>query len=247
VVYTCGVVIAERSAEVVRYVTSLADRLGPGAALPGERELAATCGVSRMTVRHALDDLAHRRVVERRHGAGTFVRRPSAAQPLSATSFHEDMARRGYVGSSRLLSSTTAVADTVLAAQLEMPGGEGVLVVRRLRLADDEPMALETLHVPAARVPGLTGADLAGDASYYGVLRERYGRRVTTGRQTVAPAVLGADDAALLGVTAGAPALRFVRVSRDQDGQVVELVDALYRGDRYLIEIDIQPPRGSSR
>ena len=234
--------VAERSAEVVRYVTSLAGELGPGAALPGKREIAVTCGVSRMTVRHALDDLAARRLIERRHGAGTFVRRPSAAQPLTATSFREDMARRGFVASSLLLSSTTTVADTALASQLEMAGGERVLVVRRLRLADGAPMALEILHVPAARVPGLSGDDLAGDASFYEVLRTRYGRRVTTGRQTVAPVVLSAPDARRLDVAAGVPALRFERISRDQDGEVVELVDALYRGDRYLIEIDIQPP-----
>ena len=55
----------------------LAERLGPGALLPGERDLARTCGVSRMTVRRALDELEDRRIVERRHGAGTFVRRPT--------------------------------------------------------------------------------------------------------------------------------------------------------------------------
>lgn len=242
-----GVPVAERSGEVVRFVSDLAGRLGPGAALPGERELAATCGVSRMTVRRALDELETRRLVERRHGAGTFVRVPAAAQPLTATSFREDMLRRGLEPSSRLLDARTTVADTALAARLEMPGGEAVLVVRRLRLADAEPMALETLHVPAARVPGLVGADLDGDASWYALLRERFGRRVTSGRQTVAPVVLTAGDAARLGTEPGAPALRFVRVSRDQDGEVVELVHALYRGDRYLIELDIRPPREGHR
>ena len=247
VVYTCHVPVAERSGEVVRYVRDLAHRLGPGAALPGERELATTCGVSRMTVRRALDELEDRRLVERRHGAGTFVRRPAAAQPLTATSFREDMARRGFTPSSRLLDARTTVADAGLAARLETPVGEPVLVVRRLRLADDEPMALETLHVPSARVPDLDGADLAGDASYYALLRERYGRRVTTGRQTVSPVVLAAADADLLGAATGAPALRFLRLSRDQAGEVVELVDALYRGDRYLIELDLRPPREDAR
>lgn len=238
---------AERSGEVVRFVHDLADRLGPGAALPGERELATTCGVSRMTVRRALDELEARRLVERRHGAGTFVRRPAAAQPLTATSFREDMTRRGLTPSSRLLDARTTAADPALATPLEIPAGDEVLVVRRLRLADDEPMALETLHVPAARVPGLTGADLDGDASWYALLRERFDRRVTTGRQTVAPVVLTADDATLLGAEVGAPALRFVQVSRDQHGEVVELVHALYRGDRYLIELDIRPPREGHR
>ncbi len=226
----------------------LAERLGPGAVLPGERDLARTCGVSRMTVRRALEELEERRIVERRHGAGTFVRRPTLAQPLTATSFHEDMRRRGYAPSSRLVGTGTEAADARLAEQLEIAVGDPVLVVRRLRLADGEPMALEDLHVPGERAPGLHGDDLDGDVSFYRLLRERYGRQVRSGHQTVAPAVLRADDARLLDVASGAAALRFVRVSRDQHGDVVELVDALYRGDRYLIEVDLKPPaRDSTR
>lgn len=228
------------------YVRELAEQLGPGAMLPGERELASSCGVSRMTVRRALDELEARRIVERRHGAGTFVRRPAAAQPLMATSFHEDMRRRGLRASSRLVGDTTEYATVDLASRLEIAEGDPVLVIRRLRLADDEPIALETLHVPADRVPGLVGADLAA-GSYYAVLRERYGRRVASGRQSVAPVVVEADDAGLLGIAPGTAAFRFLRISRDHQGEVVELVDALYRADRYLIEIDILPPSEGRR
>ncbi|GAB2456082.1 GntR family transcriptional regulator [Jatrophihabitans fulvus] len=198
-----------------------------------------------MTVRRALDELEARRVVERRHGAGTFVRRPSAAQPLMATSFHEDMRRRGYAPASRLVEVTTTTAAR-LADQLEIAPDGPVLVVRRLRLADGDPIALETLHVPLERTPGLTGDDLA-EGSYYALLRERFGRRVAKGRQTVAPVVVAADDAALLGVDAGTPAFRFVRISRDHRGDVVEHVDAVYRADRYLIEVDILPPTEGRR
>jgi GntR family transcriptional regulator len=223
-------------------VAALCADLGPGAMLPGERELSGRFGVSRATVRKALEELMARRVVERRHGAGTFVRRPAVAQPLMATSFGDDMRRRGLTPSSRLLWSDTVVADTELAGQLEMSGGEPVLRVCRVRLADDEPMTLETLHVPAARVPGLRGDDLAGSVSYYDVLVQRFDRRIRTGTQSVAPVVLGREEARLLGVTPGAAALRFVRTSRDQHGEVVERVESFARGDRYLIEMDIMPP-----
>jgi GntR family transcriptional regulator len=223
-------------------VAALCDDLGPGAMLPGERELSSRFGVSRATVRKALEELMARRIVERRHGAGTFVRRPAVAQPLMATSFGDDMRRRGLVPSSKLLWWDTVVADTELAAHLEMPGGEPVLRVCRVRLADDEPMTLETLHVPAARVPGLRGEDLEGTASYYDTLATRFGRRIRTGTQSVAPVVLGREEAGLLGVGAGDPALRFVRTSRDQYGEVVERVESVARGDRYLIEMDIMPP-----
>jgi GntR family transcriptional regulator len=235
-------VAARRSTEVSARVAALCAELGPGAMLPGERELSGRFGVSRATVRKALEELMARRVIERRHGAGTFVRRPAEAQPLMATSFGDDMRRRGLEPSSRLLWWDTVVADTELAGRLEMPGGEAVLRVCRVRLADGEPMTLETLHAPAARVPGLTGEDLEGAASYYDVLATRFGRRIRTGTQSVAPVVLGAGEADLLGVAPGAAALRFVRTSRDQHGEVVERVESLARGDRYLIEMDIMPP-----
>lgn len=105
-------------------------------------------------------------------------------------------------------------------------------------------MTLETLHVPTARVPGLTGDDLDGDASYYDVLAKRYDRHLTAGRQSVVPVVLTGVDAQLLAVPPGSPALRFVRTSRDDRGDVVERVESFARGDRYLIEVDILPPGG---
>ena len=194
-----------------------------------------------MTLRRALDELEARRVVERRHGAGTFVRRPAVAQPLMATSFHEDMVRRGYRPSSTIVDDVIEQADADLAARLEIGEGDPVLVVRRLRSADDEPIALETLHVPAARAPGLSADDLV-TGSFYVLLRERFGRRVARGRQTVAPVVPSDADAALLEIDSGTAAFRFVRVSRDHGGEVVELVDAIYRADRYLIEMDLVPP-----
>ncbi|MCU1650206.1 MAG: GntR family transcriptional regulator [Pseudonocardia sp.] len=236
-----------RTVAVEAHVEALCLERGPGAVLPGERELAQRCGVSRMTVRHALEHLMARRLVERRHGAGTFVRRPAPAQPLMATSFRDDMHRRGLSPSSRLLWWDTVVADLELAEHLEMPGGERVLRVCRVRLADDEPMTLETLHAPCARVPGLTGDDLAGNVSYYDILATRYGRHIASGKQSVAPVVLAEREAGLLGVPAGRPALRFVRISRDQCGDVVERVESVARGDRYLIEVDIIPPARTLR
>jgi GntR family transcriptional regulator len=116
-----------------------------------------------------------------------------------------------------------------------------VLFVRRLRLADDEPMALEELHVPATVAPGLTGADLEG-RSFYELLDQRFGNPVVSGTQTVEPALAGAEEAELLGIPAGAPVFLFERTSRVRGGGVAEFVRSVYRGDRYRIVVDIFPP-----
>ena len=224
----------------------LCRELGPGALLPGERDLAERCGVSRSTVRLALAELTSRRVVERRHGAGTYARRTAPAQPLDALSFHDDMARRGSGPSSGLLWCDEVAADDDLAAHLEIRLGDPVRRFARLRLADGEPMARELLHVPTRVVPGIAGSDLDGEASWYALLESRYGRRVVDGVQTVEPVLVEGEDAALLGVPSGRAGWRFLRTSRDERGTVVERVDALVRGDRYLIEVEIVRPRRRS-
>jgi GntR family transcriptional regulator len=236
-------VLETRTAHVEATVERLCRELGPGALLPGERDLAARCGVSRSTVRLALAELTSRRVVERRHGAGTYVRRTAPAQPLDALSFHDDMARRGLRPSSRMLWCDEITADADLAAHLEVPAGTAVRRFARLRLADGEPMARELLHVPTRLVPGLAGAELDGDASWYALLESRYGRRVVDGVQTVEPVLVEGGDAALLGIGSGRAGWRFLRTSRDERGTVVERVDALVRADRYLVEIEITRPR----
>ena len=236
-----------RTAHVEATVERLCRELGPGALLPGERDLAQRCGVARSTVRLALAELTSRRVVERRHGAGTYARRTAPAQPLDALSFHDDMLRRGLLPSSRVLWCDEVAADEDLAGHLEMPVGDPVRRVARLRLADGEPMARELLHVPIRVVPGLRGSDLDGAASWYALLESRYGRRVADGVQTVEPVLVEGDDADLLGVPPGRAAWRFLRTARDESGTVVERVDALVRGDRYLIEVEIARPRPHPR
>lgn len=228
--------VPTRAEDVERHVLELVAALGPGAPLPAERDLAQACGVSRVTVRHALDTLDRRRIVERRHGAGTFVRRPAAAQPLLATSFHDDMRRRGLTPSSRVLDERVLPADDTLVARLRIAPGDPVLLLRRLRLADGEPMALETLHVPLGRVPGLTPTDV--DDGFYAALRKR-GVDVVAGTQSAAPVVLPGVEATLLGVPPGSAAWHFVRISRTRHYEIVEYRDSLFRADRYLVETEV--------
>jgi GntR family transcriptional regulator len=218
-------------------VLDLIQRLGIGTAIPSERQLSADLGVSRLTVRAALDDLSREGYLVRRRGSGTYVQQPKISQELTMTSFSEDMRHRGMVPGSRTVTMSTTLAGARLGRLLNLSPSEQVLVIKRLRLADGEPMAIETLHIPEALVPGLTPKALSG--SFYELMAERYGVVIASGTQAIEPTVTNEEESAALGVPLHSPAFLFERTSRDQSGRTVEFVQSVYRGDRYRIVTEL--------
>ena len=118
-------------------VQALIEELDTGAAIPSERQLSADLGVSRLTVRAALDELVRDGHLVRRRGSGTFVSEPKIAQELTMTSFTEDMERRGLRPQSRTLHLDVVSAGAQLGRLLHVSPSEQVVVAKRLRLADD--------------------------------------------------------------------------------------------------------------
>jgi len=220
-----------------QHVLDLIEQLGVGAAIPSERQLSADLGVSRLTLRAALDDLAREGYLVRRRGSGTYVQQPKIAQELTITSFSDDMRRRGMAPGSRTLSMSTILAGARLGRSLNVSPSEQIVVVKRLRLADGESMAIETLHIPEALVPGLTPKALTG--SFYDLLRDRYGVRIAEGIQAIEPTVTNEEESEVLGVPLHSPAFLFERTSRDDSGRTVEFVQSVYRGDRYRIVTEL--------
>jgi GntR family transcriptional regulator len=229
-------------------VLELIEALGIGEAIPSERQLTADLGVSRLTVRAALDELVRDGYLIRRRGSGTFVSEPKIAQELTMTSFTEDMQRRGMRPASRTLELKVVPAGAQLGRLLHVSPSEPVMVAKRLRLADHETMAIETLHVRESLVPGLTAADLQ-EHSFYELLEHRYSTSVAGGVQTIEPTVTDVEESEALGVPLHSPAFLFERVSRDSSGEVVEFVRSIYRGDRYRIVTDLstQPEARDAR
>jgi GntR family transcriptional regulator len=219
-------------------VLDLIEGLGVGEAIPSERQLSADLGVSRLTLRAALDELAREGYVVRRRGSGTFVSEPKIAQELTMTSFTEDMRRRGMEPGSRTLSLEIVPAGARLGRFLHVSPSEPIVVAKRLRLADGETMAIETLHVREALVPGLTRRDLEGQ-SFYELLRERYGIVIEGGAQTIEPTVTNEEESEALGVPLHSPAFLFERVTHSKKGEIVEFVHSIYRGDRYRLVTDL--------
>ena len=214
----------------------------------GMSQLSADLGVSRLTVRAALDELVRDGFLVRRRGAGTFVSEPKIAQELTMTSFTEDMERRGLRPESRTLELGVVTAGAQLGRLLHVSPYEPVMVAKRLRLADGETMAIETVHVRESLVPGLTAADLE-EHSFYELLRDRYGTTVAGGVQTIEPTVTDTDESEALGVPLHSPAFLFERVSEGMAGDVIEFVRSIYRGDRYRIVTDLstQPEARDAR
>jgi GntR family transcriptional regulator len=223
-------------------VLDLIESVKVGQPIPAERQLAIDLGVSRLTLRAALDELVRDGYLDRRHGSGTYVTEPKIAQPLTLTSFSEDMRRRGMTPGSRTLELTSTVAGARLAHRLEVSPEARLIRVKRLRLADTKPMAMEVLHVPEVLVPGLTRADFE-DHSFYELLRERYGITIASGTQSIEPTVTNEEESEVLGVPLHTPAFLFERTTVSESGRIVEFVRSIYRGDRYRLVAELVPQR----
>ncbi len=224
----------------------------PGQAIPSERELMATYGVSRATVRKAIDGLVADGLLQRTHGLGTFAVRPRLESRLHLASFSQDMRRRGRSPSTRLLSIGAAVPPAEVAAALGLePDGQAWRVVR-IRLADEAPVAHEDGWYPVDRLPGLDAHDVAG-GSLYEIFSHGYGLWVDHAEQTLWGEAADAELAGLLGAPLHTPLLVFRRVS-SAGGQPIEHVVSRYRGDRYQVHMELSrenpaviTPKGSNR
>ncbi len=210
-----------------------AGQLSPGDRLPTESDLAAWLGVSRMTLRQALSKLALRGLVTRTVGrsGGTFVAEPKLEQDLTTLAgFSEQLRRHGKVAGARVLAAALIPASPVAAAALALADGEQVHDVRRIRLADGRPIAIEHSQFPARLFPDLLECRL--DGSLYDLLASSYGMRPHRARESLEPVVAGVREAEALDVDEGAPLMLVERTAYAADGQPVEYARDLFRGDR---------------
>ena len=214
-----------------------------GQRLPNEGKLAATFGVSKVTVRQALRDLSDVGYVRREQGRGTFVSRPKLGQgPRELTSFSQEMRRHHLTASSRILERFEIGATDRVSEALQIPTGEDVFVLKRLRLADGEPMAIQTAHIPVRLVPGMVDEDME-NVSLYELLQSRFGLQPWSARETYSAIAVEAAASELLRVPRGAPALAVERVTYLATGKPFEFVQSLVRGDRYSIILELEAHR----
>jgi len=209
--------------------------LGTDDALPSERELATSLGVSRITVRRAVRGLVEEGLLNQRQGAGTFVS-SRVEQPLTElTGYTEDMSARGMAPGVEWLDRTIGTAMPNEAAALELPAGSQVARLYRLRTADGRPMCLEYAILPVSYLPNPEGVE----NSLYAVLSEQ-GLRPVRALQTLRAELFGIEQARLLGVQPGTACLYIERRSFLADGSAIEFVCSHYRGDSYDFVAELQ-------
>ena len=208
----------------------------PGEAIPSERDLTATYGVSRATVRKAIDTLVYEGLLQRTHGLGTFAVRPRLGTQLHLASFTQDMRRRGMVPSTRLVSIRREVPPDPIARGLGMGPLDRAWSLRRLRLADGQAIALEDAWYPVSLLPGLDQHDL--ESSLYALFTAEYDLTIDGAEQTLWGEAAGGDVARLLACPEHTPLLVFRRVASAGE-RPVEYVLSWYRGDRYEVHMTL--------
>jgi GntR family transcriptional regulator len=207
----------------------------PGDMLPAESELMQRYGISRITVRQVLDMLVRDSLIYRQQGRGTFVAHPTIEQTqVRIVSFTEDMHQRGFRPGTEVLEAGLVPATADIAAKLAVEPGEVLAHLRRLRLADDEPMSIEDAYLVHRYFPGVLSGDYTM-SPLRRTLEEKYGVRLVRAKQVLRAVMAPSTLARLLSVRQSAALLFIERVSFSAQGVPVEFLRIHYRGDRYVL------------
>jgi GntR family transcriptional regulator len=206
--------------------------LMPGRQLPTETELAQLYQVSRITAKRALDELVRQGLAFRQQGRGTYVAQTHIRDTSGFGSFSDDMRSRGHVPGAKVLAFIQVEPEAEIRERLQLAQGEQTYMLKRLRLADDRPVAVETAHLPCRLCPGLIDEDL-NNHSLYSILTEKYHLVPTWADAELDAQIATEEESDLLDLEIGKPVLSARRVTFSANYDVIEVVKSVYRGDRF--------------
>ncbi|MEU9850806.1 GntR family transcriptional regulator [Streptomyces sp. NPDC047985] len=211
-------------------------RLAPGSLLGNEIDLASRLGLSRPTVRQAIQSLVDKGIMVRRRGVGTQVVHSRVPRRLEPSSLYDDLEAAGGHPTTRVLRNTVEPAGPGVADILGVAEGSDVHLVERIRYADDEPLALLRNHLP----PGTVDLDTARleSTGLYRMLRAA-GIALHSAHQSIGARPATAEEAAGLSETEGAALLTMERTAFDDTGRVIEFGSHLYRASRYSFDFQL--------
>jgi DNA-binding GntR family transcriptional regulator len=211
--------------------------LPQGAQLDNEIQLAEQLGLSRPTMRRAMEYLVDKGLLVRKRGIGTQVVRAKVKRPLELSSLWDDLAGSGQEPATTVLANGVEPATGEIARRLGVAEGAPVIALERLRYANTEPLARMRNYLPAGLAPGLTTESLQRQGLYQ--LLRAAGVTLHAAAQTIGARAANLAEAKLLGETKGAPLLTMDRVTYDDLGQTVEYGTHIYRASRYSFELSL--------
>lgn len=210
---------------------------GPGAQVPSELEIASEYGISRMTARKALDNLVSKGILYRRKGKGTYVADSVVSYGLSTMlSFSRTLRARGYDVVTRVLTVDVIPASLEVINHLQLAVDSKVIIIRRLRLIEGQPAAIHTAFLEHAVFAPVLQVDLS-QQSLLDTIQSISGNQIAYTKDSVQADLLTADEARLLNVETGSPALRVEGVAYSADAHPTRYSRAVYRGDMFKFEV----------
>lgn len=224
--------------QVARQIESAIERgeLAPGHRLDNEILLADQLGLSRPTMRRAIQELVDKGLLVRKRGVGTQVVHGQVKRTVALTSLYDDLSRTQQVPTTRLLTHEVVDADDEVASALGLAPRTPVLHVERLRFARGEPLSILRNWLPTD-VASFGREDLE-QHGLYDLLRRR-GAHLRVAKQRIGARSASAREARLLGERRGAPLLTMERTAYDDSGRAIEQGTHVYRADRYSFEITL--------
>ncbi|MFC4402179.1 GntR family transcriptional regulator [Gracilibacillus xinjiangensis] len=212
--------------------------LQPGELIPSERIYTEKYDISRMTVRQAINNLAQEGLLVRMKGKGTFIAEQKIQQTLKGiTSFSEEMKQKGREPGSRVISLKEINADRFMANKLDIDNDAKVLKLKRVRLADQIPVAFETSYMPKDTVGQMKEEDFAN--SFYEYVENVLHFHITHGEQDIESTLAEQEDKEYLGLEDGAPILLIKRLTYISGNKPIEYVRTAYHADKYKYKLSL--------
>lgn len=219
------------------HLLEILGQLPKGGQLPGERSLAISIGVSRMTLRRAIDLIIEEGLVERHPRSGTFITKPILTTEINYHSFAREIESRGMTSTSKIVSFKRVKANRRISTLLKIKENSEVFKVQRIRFGDGIPIAIEKLYISAAVISGLERKDVSG--SLYKFFAEAYGVHLETVESTVTACLPDIQECIHLQIDEKVPCLRVKMVDYSQWGQPFMIAECTYRSDRFNIKMKL--------
>ncbi len=212
----------------------------PDDPLPTELELQKQYSVSRETVRKAVNELVAIGLLEKRRGKGTYVSRPKITHRIGRVySSTEEVIARGMEPGTEFIQVSEMPPLDYICEEMGLKPGCGVTIVKRLRLADGEPVAILRSYLPTDLVPDLPEMTFVNNSLYH-TLEEKYGLELSDCEEVIEAGLVGKNDAKLLNISIQQPVLVVKRLTRLNNGRIIESLLAYYRSDRFKYRVRLE-------